>query len=522
VSCSGKRSGLDVGNSRDEREVGGSVPPTNTVAEAAEDALMGNIVLGGFRALHDALDLGLRTEHLGHPRTKALFDAAIDIDDRGDLVDVVTLYKRLHVVGLAGLFGGVEEIAQLDRCAYSYGLGLRGIVGVIRQHAAQRSALKIVDDARRRLTSGEIDASEWNTLVRRWADDLSTVAATGDVTNNAGWSIAKVLDDVEHEWQQELGGHVCGVSTGFEEWNQVIGRVGPRPGSVVTLAGRPGMGKSTLAHSWTVAAQFDRRGELWVPRAEPTPVLWACSEMTAAEITRSMIANVGSLERRAVESPTKDWMSRSGAQRERAFDLLRPSAITFVPDAQTGILEEIEAVARAWRSKHPREIGADGQPGRRKPALVVIDYLQRLRSRQWRGRSREEEINHLATSLKTLARTLDVVVLMLCQLNRDVEKRPDKRPQLADLRESGAIEQESDVVSFVYREHYYYPDKAPQDGAEIITAKNRKGPSPVTVKIKFEGKYSRFMDLHAPGEAPEWDGPSDPAFDDRDVDQMWG
>jgi replicative DNA helicase len=482
-----------------------------SVGDAAEDALLGNLVLSGSTALHEALELGLRTEHLGDPRAQALYDAAIEVDDRGEPVDAFTLFGQLHVKGFAQLFNGVESIARLDNLAMGYGRSVRGIVGAIMQRSAERRALNIVQQAAHQIREREFDSTEWASMVRRWSDELATIASTGDTSQNGGWSISKVLDDVEREWDDEIAGNVRGISTGFEEWNQVMGRVGPRAPWLITVAGRPGMGKSTLAQSWTVAANLERRGDLWLPRGESaTPVLWACSEMTAAEIARSLIANVGSLDRRAVESPTKDWMSRSGAQRERATDLLRGTQITFVPDEQAGILEEIEAVGRRWRSKHPRELGADGKPGRRRPALIVVDYLQRLRSRLWRGQKREEEINHLATSLKTMARNLDVVVLMLCQLNRDVEKRPDKRPMLADLRESGAIEQESDVVSFVYREHYYYPDKAPEDGAEIITAKNRKGPLE-TVKVGFTGKYSRFMDLPAPGEEmqfPEemWEG----------------
>lgn len=492
-----------MGNSKPPLEVVPPVSGGSNVGDDAETALLGTIVLCGAWALHDALDLGLRPEHFGNVRGRALFNAAIDLDDKGHAIEVFGLFAELQSTGM---FRDVTEIARLD--GLSSGRSVRPLVASIVQRSAERATAKVARSMTTTLAS-DFDRSEWVSMLRGWADDLGSIAAIGDISQSAGVPIDDVLDQVEHEWSEELSGVVRGIDTGFSAWNHVLGRVGPRAPWLVTIAGRPAMGKSTLAQSWTLYSQFHRKGELWTRREDPVPVLWACSEMTKVEIARSFVAAVGRLERRSVESPTHDWMKHSGAQRERAMGLLRGSDITFVDDHQAGILEEIEAIARAWRSRHPRGPGPEGAQGRRKPAMVVVDYLQRLKSRRWRGQNREEEINHLATSLKTLARNLDVVVLMLCQLNRAVESRADKRPMLSDLRESGSIEQESDVVSFVYRDHYYNPKKAPQDGAEIITAKNRKGPLE-TVHVAFEGKYSRFLDRPAPGEAPV------------DVDEMWG
>lgn len=486
------------------------VRPRPIAVTEAEDALCGSIVLWGSEVLFEATELGLRPDQLSQQRAQGLYRAAMILADRGTPIDVFTLQDQLRRTGELELFGSaglhpLEGLSALDQLALSHGRSVRGIVGVIQQASAQRLAHAVANGVIERISEGDIDPTEWPGLVQRWASDLTTLASTGDLTRAAGWSIDDVLDRVEVEWESEAAGNVRGISTGFAEWDKVLGRVGPRPPWLVGLAGRPGMGKSTLAQSMTLSCVLPHlRG---VPRApdqppqEPVPVLWACSEMTAEEIARSLVSSVGDLERRAVESPDRQWMRRTAAQRRRAIDLLRGSALTFVPDDQAGILEEIELVARNWRSKHARELGRDGEPGRRKPALLVIDYLQRLKARGWKGQKREEEINYLAQSLKTLARGLDVVVLMLCQLNRSVEGRADKRPQLGDLRESGAIEQECDVVSFVYRDHYYHPDKSPVDGAEIITAKNRKGPLE-TVHVRFEGQYSRFLDLPAPGEPP--------------------
>jgi len=465
-------------------------------------------VTWGAEAVHEASEVGLRVEHLYQPRAKALFNAALILADRGDPIDPITLEAQLRRTGEAQLFGGpdrlpIEGIGALGEFrGVVLSRSVKGYARIIEHAASRRNARLVLSSALQQLDAGDIDPDEWPNLVQRWRDDLSTVVGTGGVSRSAGWSIDEVLDMVETEWESEAAGNVRGISTGFALWDQMLGRVGPRAPWVVCLAGRPAMGKSTLAQSVSLSCALPhlrgikRPGK---PIPEPTPVLWACSEMTAAEIARSFVSNVGALERRAVESPDAEWMRVSAPARKRAVSSLRGSPITFVPDEQAGILEEIQAVARAWRAEHPREVLPDGSLGRRKPALIVIDYLQRLTSRNYRGHSREEEVNYLAKALKTMARDLDVVVLMLCQLNRKLEDRPDKRPKLSDLRESGAIEQESDVVSFVYRDHYYHPEQSPEDGAEIITAKNRKGPLG-TVHVEFEGRYSRFLDLHAPGE----------------------
>lgn len=497
----------------------------------AEHALCGAIFLRGTPAYLECDEAGLAIDDFYLPRCQAVWNAAGILVERGEPIDVITMEAQLRRTAQLELVGGIEGLARFDRYASAH--NVLAHAKLVREAAAERRALLLFCDASETIREGDIDPSEWGSHLERWIADLVAIQNTGNIQREATWSIDKVLEQVELEWNDEADGNTRGISTGIEDLDMVLGRVGPRPQWLWVIGGRPAMGKSTLALSLTRAALFDRTASaygdprpLWVPKRpwQPrpcvhegggpaprysTPVLWACSEMTAAELARGLISDLGTLERRATEAPSRSWLNRTHERRAEAMELLRGSELDFVPDQQTSVLEDIVAAATIWRTSHRsderwNEETQEWEPGRKRPAVLVVDYLQRLRARGFKGTKREEEINYMAQAFKTLARKLDILVVLLCQINRGVESRPDKRPLLSDLRESGAIEQEADIVSFVYRDHYYHPDRSEEDGAEIITRKNRKGPLD-TVEVQFHGRYSRFLDRPAPGEAPPYD-----------------
>src|SRR4249920_1932062 len=293
-------------------------------------------------------------------------------------------------------------------------------------------------------------------------------------------------------------GKLSGIATGLRDLDIKMG--GLQPSDLIIVAGRPGMGKTALATNIAYNVARAYRGEV---QADGTTkavnggiVGFFSCEMSAEQLATRIIA-----ERTGVSSS----LIRRGGISQSEFDKIRDYTIELqhlpIYVDETGGLSISQLTARARRLK--RQKGLD---------LVVIDYIQLLQGSGKRGNdNRVQEVTEITTSLKALAKELNIPVIALSQLSRQVESRDDKHPQLSDLRESGSIEQDADVVLFVYREEYYLQNKEPKPGtpehekwkldmelahgkAEVIIAKQRHGPTG-TVPLQFEGQYTRFSDL---------------------------
>jgi replicative DNA helicase len=282
---------------------------------------------------------------------------------------------------------------------------------------------------------------------------------------------------------------------------------GLQPSDLIVLAGRPGMGKTALATNIAYNIARAHRAELQADGTQKTVnggiVGFFSCEMSAEQLATRIVA-----ERTGIPSSH----IRRGGITENDFEKIRDHSIElqslpFYVD-ETGGLSIAQLTARARRLKRQR--GLD---------LVVVDYIQLLQGSSKRSDNRVQEVTEITTSLKALAKELNVPVIALSQLSRQVESRDDKRPQLSDLRESGSIEQDADVVMFVYREEYYLANKEPRPGtpehvkwttemelahgkAEVIIGKQRHGPTG-TVELQFEGSVTRFSDLTPDSQLPD-------------------
>jgi replicative DNA helicase len=296
----------------------------------------------------------------------------------------------------------------------------------------------------------------------------------------------------------ERDGKLSGISTGLRDLDRMMG--GLQPSDLIVLAGRPGMGKSSLATNigYNIAKAW--RGEVR-PDGHLTSVNGGIVGMFSLEMSAEQLATRIIAERAEIPSSR----IRRGEIESRDFDRLAEAAremesIPFYID-ETGGLSIAQLAARARRLK--RQKGLD---------LIIVDYIQLLQgSSRKAAEGRVQEVTEITTTLKALAKELAVPIIALSQLSRQVENRDDKRPQLSDLRESGSIEQDADVVIFVFREEYYLHNREPRPGteehfkwqtemdaahgkAEVIIGKQRHGPTG-TVKLHFEGEYTRFSDL---------------------------
>jgi len=317
-------------------------------------------------------------------------------------------------------------------------------------------------------------------------------------------ALAVAVDMAAKAFQRD--GKLSGIATGLRDLDTKMG--GLQPSDLIIIAGRPGMGKTSLATNIAYNVARAYRGEIQADgttRAVNGGVVgfFSC-EMSAEQLATRIIA-----ERTGIPSSS----IRRGGITEADFEKIRDYSIElqslpFYVD-ETGGLSISQLTARARRLK--RQKGLD---------LVVIDYIQLLQGSGKRGNdNRVQEVTEITTNLKALAKELNVPVIALSQLSRQVENRDDKRPQLSDLRESGSIEQDADVVMFVYREEYYLANKEPRAGtpeyakwqtdlelahgkAEVIIGKQRHGPTG-TVELHFEASVTRFGDLSQDGQLPE-------------------
>jgi replicative DNA helicase len=266
----------------------------------------------------------------------------------------------------------------------------------------------------------------------------------------------------------EAGADVTGVPSGFKDLDRLT--AGFQPGNLIIVAARPSMGKSALG--LCMAANLAVRHEV--------PVALFTLEMSKTEVTQRLMcseAKVESQRLRTGKLAVDDWPRLTAA-----CDKLAKAPI-YVDDSASITMMEIRSKARRLKSREPN-LG-----------LIVVDYLQLMTSGT-NMENRVQEVSQISRNLKVLARDLDVPILAMSQLSRAVEQRHDKRPILSDLRESGSIEQDADLVAFIYRDEYYNDDSDQQGLAEVILAKHRNGPTDA-IKLSFLKRYAKFADLAA-------------------------
>jgi replicative DNA helicase len=440
------------------------VPPQNL---EAEESVLGAMLLspGAIGAVSEVLDAGdfYRESHA------KIYRAALGLYARGEPVDAITLVDELEERGELEEIGGrgrIHELAALVPAASNAGhyaaivremAILRGLIRV--GGAIQRMGYERQDTKGRPAEAAElVDSAEQSVF------ELAQSRATQEFSH-----IEDLLKDSFERITAlfEAGADVTGVPSGFRDLDRLTS--GFQPGNLVIVAARPSMGKSALG--LCVAANLAVRHE--------TPVALFTLEMSKQEVTQRLMcseAKVESQRLRTGKLAPEDW-SRLTA----ACDKLAKAPI-YVDDTGSVSMMEIRSKCRRLKTKEP------------KLGLIIVDYLQ-LMTTGASVENRVQEVSQISRSLKVLARDLDVPIIAMSQLSRAVEQRHDKRPILSDLRESGSIEQDADLVAFVYRDEYYNPEDTDQQGlAEIILSKHRNGPTG-TEKLSFLKRYAKFADL---------------------------
>lgn len=441
-----------------ENELVNRVQPNDTIAEQA--------VLGAMLTDKDSVISAveiLRPEDFYREDNKEIYAAMLELYGLGQQIDMITLSNQLKLRGTLEKVGDFQYISTLiDNVPTTS--NVENYVKIVEEKSLLRQLIKTANDI---LKMGYSQQEDVDTIIEMTEKKVFDVLQT---RNTKGYSSMKevlidVFDTIEKMVQNK--GKVSGIPSGFVDLDQKIS--GLNPSALIIVAARPAMGKSAFVlNIANYVAQHDK-----------VPVMIFSLEMSKEEIGNRILASEAQVDSMKIKNgndiSSEEWLKLGQASG-------RLSNMPLYIDDTPG-LTAAELRAKCRKAKLEKNIG-----------LVIIDYLQLMEGKS-KNASRQQEISDISRSLKILAKELEIPVIALSQLSRATESRTDHRPMLSDLRESGAIEQDADIVMFIHREDYYDEETEKKNIAEIIISKNRSG-STGTVELAWLGQYTKFANLY--------------------------
>ncbi len=430
------------------------VPPQNLEAESS---VLGGILLEN-EAINRVLEV-LTPEDFYRESHRKIFRAMIEICDRSEPVDLITLSDFLKAKGDLEVVGGSAYLASLAS-AIPTSANIHFYARIVREKAIRRYLISAATEIATRGYEDQENVDEFLDEAEKVIFDISEKRVRGSFVK-VGDMIRDSIKMVEKLYERKE--MVTGVPSGFKDLDRLT--AGFQPSDLIVVAGRPSMGKTALCLNIATHAAFGGHG-----------VAVFSLEMAKEQLVLRMLCSEARIDHSKV---------RSGYLADREFPALVMAAgrlaeiPIYIDDTPAISVLELRAKARRLVRDRDKKIG-----------LIVVDYLQLMRGSE-RAPNREQEISEISRSMKALAKELNIPVIAISQLNRRVEDRGDKRPMMADLRESGAIEQDADVIAFVYREVVYNENVDDPNVAEIIVGKQRNGPTG-TVRLAFFREFTRF------------------------------
>ena len=437
------------------------VPPHS---RQAEQAVLGGLMLDN--SAWDTIADIVSEEDFYRRDHRLIFRAIAQLAEQGNPLDAVTLSEWLEQNSLLDDVGGLSALGGLAQNTPS-AANIKAYAGIVRENSVMR---QLIDVGNQIANSGyETNGRDSGALLDNAEKLVFEIAEQGKRGKrgfrNIRGLLAAAVDRIDMLFQQDDA--ITGVSTGFTDLDNMT--AGLQPADLIIVAGRPSMGKTTLAVNFAENAAIKNQ----------VPVAIFSMEMPGEHLALRMMSSLGHIDQHKIRTgrlEDDDWPRLTSAVS------LLDSAPIFIDD--TPALTPIELRARARRLKREHDLG-----------LIVIDYLQLMQGTSSKE-NRATEISEISRNLKALAKELEVPVIALSQLNRSLESRTDRRPVMSDLRESGAIEQDADVIMFIYRDEVYN-EESPQKGlAEIIIGKQRNGPIGKCI-LTFRGQFTRFENYAA-------------------------
>jgi replicative DNA helicase len=457
-----------------------------------EQALLGAILVDNRAA--EKVSALLRPEHFYDPLHQRLFEAmAMGFDRGGMVITPLTLHAQLKAdPGLIEV-GGIGYLANLAAAAPALP-NVRDYARILHDLWVRRALIGIGENIVNTAYEAPLEKPPKAQIeeAEKSLYNISETSQYGDGPLDFAEALKRAVEQAERA--QQRGGRISGVSSGFSDIDSLLG--GLQPSDLLILAGRPGSGKTALATNMAFhAARFHAQDVAdGVEISRGAPVLFFSLEMAAQQLSARILSEQTEIEMSKI---------RSGRFSDSEWErfVLKMQDLSTLPlyIDDSGGISIAQIAARARRLKREKHIG-----------LIVIDYLQLIEPTR-RSDSRVQEVTEVTKGLKTLAKELNVPVLALSQLSRGVDSRDDKRPVLSDLRESGSIEQDADVVMFIFREAYYLKSRKPEEDdpefvkwsekmervehlADLLVEKHRHGPT-TKIELFFDDRFTRFKDL---------------------------
>ena len=435
----------------------GKVPPHDI---EAEQAVIGSM-LTDKDAVVDAIEI-LKAEDFYRQDNKTIYEAILNLYNRGEPIDIITVKAELISIGKFEAVGGLEYIAVLpDKVPTT--ANVDRYIKIVEEKSILRRLIKASNEL---IDLGYAETEDVDAIMDQAEKKVFEISQG---KNQKGYTpikdiLVESFAELEKLYNQKEP--ITGIPTGFADLDYKT--AGLHNSDLVLIAARPAMGKSAFALNLATNAAVQSK----------VPVVIFNLEMSKSQLVSRILcseAMVDSNKVRTGKIEEDDWVKLATA--------LGPlsEAPIYIDDTPGITVTEIRAKCR--KLKMEKNLG-----------LIVIDYLQLIQGSGKRNSSREQEISEISRSLKILAKELDVPVIALSQLSRAAEQRADHRPMLSDLRESGAIEQDADIVMFLYRDDYYNPDSEKKNIAEVIMAKHRAG-STGTVELLWLGSYTKFVNI---------------------------
>lgn len=427
--------------------------------DVAEQSVLGGMLLSK-DAIADVVE-SLRASDFYKPAHETIYEAILSLYGHGSPADAITVADELKKRGELTRVGGASYIHTLI-ASVPTAANAQYYAEIVKEHAIMR---RLIEAGTKIAQLGYANETEVDTLVDQAQAEIYAVTDGNAKEDYVSFSDAleETINEIDANSNRPDG--VYGVPTDFIEFDELTG--GLHGGQMIVIAARPGVGKSTLALDIARSASIHH---------QMTTVFFSL-EMSRTELAMRILSAEGKISMGRLKKgdlDTEGWMNLATLQGR--ID----SAPLFIDDSPNMTLMEIRAKCRRLKQRNDLK-------------LVVLDYLQLMSSGK-KVESRQQEVSEFSRSLKLLAKELDVPVIALSQLNRGSEQRTDKRPMVSDLRESGSIEQDADMVILLHREDMYNPDSERVGEADMIIAKHRGGPTR-TIPLAFSGKYSRFNNM---------------------------
>jgi replicative DNA helicase len=447
--------------------------PSPPHSQEAEESVIGGILVHP-RTFNEVAEF-LTAEDFYHPALKAIFTAMVELERDSKPIDALTVVEQLRAsetLDRLRAFNGPDYLTELmGKVVTVENIGYHG--RIVRGKATAR---RLVESASEIAARGYGEYGDVEAYIDDAQREIFEIAQRSLRTSfeHIKPVLKTTIAALERRYDRKQA--ITGVPTDFKKVDEMT--AGLQPGDLVIIAARPSMGKTSFVMNAVQNAAVNHGA----------PALVFSLEMSKESLCERLLcsqARVDSTKLRGGFLETRDWVQITKAASEIA------EAPIFIDDTGSPTLLEIRAKARRWRAnttlfKTPDQLG-----------VIVIDYMQLIQGRASKDDNRQREISEISRGLKALAKELRVPVVALSQLNRSLESRADKRPMLSDLRESGAIEQDADVIAFIYRDEVYSKDECKDEDrgvAEIIIGKQRNGPTG-TARLAFLGTYTRFENL---------------------------